>query len=179
MSEVAPLVASTAQIFVSLIFLAAALHKLRDPQRFVASLRDYRVLPATGVPAAAAIVGITEAAIVVGVWLPTLRAMAGAAAAGLLVVYGAAIAINLARGRREIDCGCTWARDGQPISLALVLRNAVLVLPCAWLAIGPGPSSQSLAAAAVALAAGVVLFVSLRTFETLAAHAPALRRLAD
>jgi hypothetical protein len=52
--------------------------------------------------------------------------------AGLLLVYGAGIAINLTRGRREIDCGCSLRR--RPIGRWMVVRNALLaaaLLVCA------------------------------------------------
>jgi hypothetical protein len=46
-------------------------------------------------------------------------------ALALFALYGAAITINLLRGRQHIDCGC--GGDGTPISWGLVLRNAVLL----------------------------------------------------
>src|SRR5262249_14927936 len=48
-------------------------------------------------------------------------------AAALLGLYAAAIAVNLARGRRHLDCGCTGPALRRPISGWLVLRNLVLV----------------------------------------------------
>jgi hypothetical protein len=47
----------------------------------------------------------------------------------LLIVYAAALATNLLRGRRQIDCGCglSGAAGGeQPLSWWLVARNVVL-----------------------------------------------------
>jgi hypothetical protein len=54
-------------------------------------------------------------------------ARGGLAAAALLALYSAAIVVNLARGRREIDCGCFGPAQRQPLSPALVLRNGVLI----------------------------------------------------
>ena len=48
------------------------------------------------------------------------------AAAILLLIVTAAVAINLWRGQRAIDCGC-GGMSSQPISWALVARNAVLI----------------------------------------------------
>jgi len=58
--------------------------------------------------------------------VPGARAAGLLSAATLLVVYGAAVAINLARGRRHIDCGCAGPAGRRPISGALVARNAAL-----------------------------------------------------
>ncbi len=49
------------------------------------------------------------------------------AAACLLCVYALAIGINLARGRRNIDCGCTGPATRQLLSGWLLARNAGLV----------------------------------------------------
>jgi hypothetical protein len=46
-------------------------------------------------------------------------------------MYGGALAVNLLRGRRQIDCGCglSGAAGGeQPLSWWLVARNVVLAL---------------------------------------------------
>src|SRR5439155_1412646 len=58
--------------------------------------------------------------------VPGARVAGLLAAASLLVVYGAAIAVNLARGRWDIDCGCAGPADRRPITGWLVARNAVL-----------------------------------------------------
>ena len=51
------------------------------------------------------------------------------AAAALLAAYGAAIGVNLARGRRHIDCGCVGPAARRPIGGWLVARNGVLAAP--------------------------------------------------
>ncbi|HEX2483833.1 MAG TPA: MauE/DoxX family redox-associated membrane protein, partial [Myxococcota bacterium] len=113
----------------ALLFGAAALHKLRDPAAFRTSLEAYGVLPAATAGAGAALVVAAEvaaAAHLVGA-APAQGGPAAAAgpllAAALLAVYGAAIAWNLARGRRELDCGCLGPAGRQPLSGWLVARN--------------------------------------------------------
>jgi hypothetical protein len=110
----------------ALLFLAAAAHKLRAPRRFVATLADYRVLPAPLVPAAAAAVVAVELGLAALVLLPGGGAAGLRGAAALLVVYGGGIAANLARGRRHIDCGCLGVAGRQPIGWWLVGRNVAL-----------------------------------------------------
>ena len=52
-------------------------------------------------------------------------AWGAAAGAALLGLYGTAIAVNLARGRRHIDCGCGGAAARREISAWLVARNGL------------------------------------------------------
>ena len=59
--------------------------------------------------------------------LAVARAWGLAGAAALLALYAAAIAVNLARGRRHLDCGCAGPALRRPISGWLVVRNLVLV----------------------------------------------------
>ena len=44
--------------------------------------------------------------------------------AGLFLLYGVAMAINLHRGRQFIDCGC--GDEPTPLGIGLLLRNAAL-----------------------------------------------------
>lgn len=102
----------------ALLLVSAASHKLRDREGFRAALAGYRLLPESF----AGLIVTAEIAIGIGL-LATPRA--GVAAAALLALYAGAIGVNLARGRREIDCGCA----GSPRALSgwLVARNLVLV----------------------------------------------------
>jgi len=120
----------------ALLFASAAWHKLRAPKAFATTLERYRLLPVAGVAPAAAVLGALEAAVAVWLVLP-LAAPAGAgfAAAALLALYSAAIAINLARGRREIDCGCSGPARRQPIRPWLLARNGVVAVAALALAL--------------------------------------------
>jgi hypothetical protein len=123
-----PVFDSTLRAALALLFLVAAAHKLRDLGRFRATLADYRVLPGGLVAPAAALVVAAELGVATALAVPAGRALGFAGAAGLLAVYAAAIAVNLVRGRRHIDCGCTGPAARRRISGWLVARNAVLAL---------------------------------------------------
>jgi hypothetical protein len=110
----------------ALLLASAALAKLRDLRAFTAALAGYRLLPAQLVAPAAAGFAVSELALALGLWQPALRASCALAAAALLALYGVAIATNLARGRRDVDCGCGGPLGRQTLSEALVLRNALL-----------------------------------------------------
>lgn len=106
------------------VFLRGAAHKFFDFTWFSHILAEYRILPAgVAVPAAGLLMGL-ELAVSLGLVVPQTRSIAALAAAGLLLLYAAAMAINLLRGRSRINCGCGGA--GQGISWFLVGRNVAL-----------------------------------------------------
>jgi len=131
------------------LFFAAASHKLRDRAGFGAALAGYRLLPGWSVPVAAVLLGVAE----IGLGFALLATpRAGAGAAGLLALYACAVGVNLARGRRHIDCGC--GGSPQPLSGWLVARN--LVLAAAFAACAAPSSARALAILdAVTIGAGV------------------------
>ena len=122
-----PIVHTALRAGLALLFAMAALHKLRDAASFRATLAEYRMVPQALVRATATIVIAVEVVVAVAVLRPGTYAAAGVAAAVLLCVYSVAIATNLARGRRHIDCGCLGPSSGQGLTPWLLIRNAALV----------------------------------------------------
>lgn len=110
----------------TLLFVWAASHKLRDREAFRTALADYELLPHRWLSSIAALLVGAELSFAVGLCIPGAAAAAACASAGLLALYAGAIGINLIRGRRDIDCGCAGPMRRQPISTALVLRNVAL-----------------------------------------------------
>jgi uncharacterized membrane protein YphA (DoxX/SURF4 family) len=122
-----PVVHLVMRLSLALLFATAARHKLGDLPRFRATLHAYRVLPAVTVAAAAVATVGAELVVAAALLLPWTRAGAALGAAVLLTVYTAAIVVNLARGRGDIDCGCGGPAARQPLSGWLVARNVALV----------------------------------------------------
>jgi hypothetical protein len=122
-----PVIAVTLRCLLTLMFAGAAWHKLADLTAFRIVLHDYRVVPPALVTPATALVVVTELG--VAATLPWTASAPAAAwlAMTLLAVYAIAIAINLARGRRTLDCGCAPSAYRQPLSEWLLLRNAALI----------------------------------------------------
>ncbi len=114
----------------SALWLSAAVHKLRHRVAFQGALAAYRLLPEAALPVLAWVLPGIEFAIGAALLAPATRALAGALGALTLAVYGLAIAINLRRGRRELDCGCLGFGRGSRVSWSLVTRNALLSLAC-------------------------------------------------
>jgi hypothetical protein len=117
---------------VGLIFLGAALAHVRHRGLLVGVVGNYRLLPLPLVKPVAVMLPMVELALGLAlVTAPFARAsaLAGLAAAALLGLFGAAMGINLRRGRGMIDCGCGHAALRQTLHRALVVRNLVLALP--------------------------------------------------
>ena len=125
-----PLITHAIGLGMSVLFLSAAWHKLSDIRRFETALRNYELLPAGCVAAAARLLPLMETILGIA-WLLSLSInIIAPASAGLLGIYTFAIAINVLRGRVHIDCGCGRPgadADEQPLTAWLVLRNAVLI----------------------------------------------------
>lgn len=122
-----PIIILTANYCVALLFLLACCGKLSAFSAFRATLEEYELLPKVVNTLAAAAIVVLEASIVVAACLPASANVAMLAAAVLLTIYASAIGVNLLRGRRDIDCGCTGPARRQLLSGWLVLRNLSLV----------------------------------------------------
>lgn len=125
MSEWVDAAALAFRFVLAFVFLNAALPKLLAPREFERAVANYAILPSV-------LVGP------VGRWLPRLELVcAGALFVGvvpapfsfvagvLLVLFTAAVAINLLRGRL-IDCGCYGATTRTRLTWSLAARDAAL-----------------------------------------------------
>jgi uncharacterized membrane protein YphA (DoxX/SURF4 family) len=122
-----PVAVWTARIVLAAVLAMAAFAKLRSLDEFVGVVHNYRVLPEFLVRPVAYALPPLEAAIALALLLEPTRRGAAIAAAALLAVFAVVMAVNLARGRVEIDCGCFAAALRQRISWALVGRNLALI----------------------------------------------------
>ena len=109
---------------VAMILFSAAWHKFSELDIFAGALDAYQLLPSVAVMSIARLFPCVEVAIALLVLIPATRPAGLVACAGLIAIYAVAIAVNLARGRHQIDCGC--GGDVHLLSWGLVLRNALL-----------------------------------------------------
>jgi len=116
-----------ASLFLAWLFMTAGWHKVKDPHHYAAVIAAYELplLPASRQLAFS--VGVVELLLAAGLLSNTTRPAAALAAAVLLAVYAVAMAVNLFRGKRNIDCGCSGPAGRQPLSGWLLSRNVVLV----------------------------------------------------
>ena len=123
-----PTLPHIAAALLAIVFLGGAWQKLRDLAALAGAVEQYRLLPdAWAAGAARTLLAAEFAAGLLLLPLPT-RGAGALLAALLLAAVTLAVAINLLRGRRAIDCGCGGAEGGQHLSWGLVLRNALLGL---------------------------------------------------
>jgi uncharacterized membrane protein YphA (DoxX/SURF4 family) len=121
-----PALSLAATLLLGVIFAAAAVAKLRAPDQFEDVVRNYRLLPDPLVRPVVHGLPLVELAAAAGLTLPVTRPLAAAVLVLLLLAFAAAMAVNLRRGRRDIDCGCHLGLLKQRISWALVARNLLL-----------------------------------------------------
>ena len=126
-------------IGIALLFATAGWHKLRSLEAFAEVFAAYRVLPGGWGRRAAWLIPCLELATAGALPWEMTRRWALTAAIGLLTAYAAGLGLNLARGRRELDCGCGTIGSRRSIAgwmvwrnLALALISAIAALPWAW-----------------------------------------------
>ncbi|SFF91494.1 Methylamine utilisation protein MauE [Novosphingobium sp. CF614] len=170
-----------AAIGCGLIFLTAGIEKARHRHVLPGVIANYRILPPALVGPAS--IGLPPLECVVGImllsgWTPA-PVIAGAA---LLMVFAAAMAVNLLRGRRAITCGCGRLDLRQHLRWPSVARNALLAAlllasPAFADPLDPIPlDPMSIASAAFG---GIAIWIANLLFEaigTLAATAVSMHR---
>ncbi|HET7774848.1 MAG TPA: MauE/DoxX family redox-associated membrane protein [Azospira sp.] len=144
----------------SVLLILGASQKLRDLPLFAAVVENYQILPAALSWPAAVLVAVAE--LLAGIGLPFLpwRAPAAALASLLLLLVTAAVAVNLWRGRDDIDCGCGGISRQPGLSWALVGRNGLLLLLLALTATG-SPSRPLLWIDYFSVSAGTLALLAL------------------
>ncbi len=157
------------RVCVGLVFVMAAVQKAQGWKLLPGVISNYRLLPRFTVPVAAALLPPVELAL--GLLLLSAQAMPWAqfAAILLLVLFAAAMAINIRRGRTHIDCGCGQSFLKQSLRWSLVARNgalALLLLPSLWASLLP----MSLVLSGVA--GGLAFFLLYLVLNTLSALPP-------
>lgn len=121
-----PLISLVVATGLALLFAVAVTHKLSAWSQFRETLANYRLLPAALVGLFAVAIVVVEVLIVIGCILPVTRADAALLAIVMLLVYAAAMAMNLSRGRVLVDCGCGGFGQRQPLEWWMVRRNVLL-----------------------------------------------------
>jgi uncharacterized membrane protein YphA (DoxX/SURF4 family) len=109
----------------ALSFGASGLAKLRDPAGFAQGLKRYRVLPSWMGGPAAALVIVVELLLAAGFATGFFLRWVAVAALVLLAGFGAAVAVNLRRGR-DFPCLCFGARSEDRISRWSLARIGLL-----------------------------------------------------
>lgn len=138
------------------MWLISGADKLRNLRRFEAALSAYDLLPSKQLlrPAAysIALIELAMGVLAVARWTGT-----GPSSAILLLIYSAAVGVNLFRGRRGIDCGCSFSRTSPlRISEWLIARNLLLASLGFAMVLPVGPRAMAVGDA-LTVAAGVAI----------------------
>jgi len=159
-----------------IVFIEAGLAKLRHRDLLPGVVANYRLLPETLVAPFSAVLPVVELGLGLGLVASVLTggslAWLALPAAALLLVFAAAMAINIRRGRRAIDCGCGRSQLRQPLRWGLVARNIALALVVAVHALSALDDARApFVNVALAVMAGTVLWAMVLLFNALAALA--------
>lgn len=132
----------TARLLLAVMFVVAGSAKLADRAGAARAFEEFGA-PARIAPTLAIALPTLELVLALGL-LSTATVWPSAIGSGaLLLLFGAAIAISLARGRTP-DCHCFGQLHSAPAGPSTLIRNGVLAAIAGWLAwisIGdPGPS---------------------------------------
>jgi hypothetical protein len=155
------------RVCVGLVFLLAAAQKASHWKILSGVIANYRLLPRAMVAPAAALLPPLE--MLVAILLLSALAMPWTALASiaLLALFAAAMAINLKRGRDQIDCGCGQSFLKQSLRWTLVIRNAALAALLLPLFAVTEPVPQTVLSGVSAGLAFFLLYLLLNTLSAL------------
>ena len=169
-----PLLHLVIALGMAVLLLCASFHKLADFAAFRRILVDYEVLP-KGIVTPAAVVLVSLEVILGAAWLLQFRpTMLIAATVFLLACYTGGIALNLARDRVHISCGC-GGHDGQPLSVWMLPRNLLLISAAMFAGLPMHERPLGLVDALTAAAALLILVLIYIAVSQLLVNAAAIR----
>lgn len=123
-----PVIGNVIEGCFAMLFALACMHKLHDLKAFGAVFSAYGVVPGMLVRPISVVTALGELTVAVALTMPSVDREADWVAAALLLVYGAAMAVSLLRGRHDLRCGCLGSGRNGRISGALVSRNVLMAL---------------------------------------------------
>lgn len=162
----------------ALLFAQAALQKWRSLSHFEAVVSAYRLSSGAVTAMLKWLVPSIESGVAVALLFSTSRSLGVIVGAAVLVLYAGGIALNLKRGRVDLDCGCAGARDRRPIAPWMVVRNVVMAV--CLLPLGVAWSTRTLDAIDWLSIGGALVIIGLLylTLDRLFGQVmPAVRRL--
>ncbi len=106
-----------------IVFASAGFMKLVDRPRFAAAVRGYRLVPDRVTAPLSWLPPVTELLTGIGLIAAFPPRWSPVAAAALSLLFGLAVVINLARGNRNIACGCFGSSEDHQIGWGIVGRN--------------------------------------------------------
>jgi Methylamine utilisation protein MauE len=157
--------------FEAVLLLASGLHKMLRRERSQAAVRELAGVPRHWAPAAVVAVAAVELLASLLLWMPSYRVAGGTLAVLIWGGYLALILRAIARGRRDVDCGCTFGAAQRPLGAYHVARNGVLTGVAVLVAAGSAAGASGSVLASQILAA-LVLFALYGALDQVMALTP-------
>lgn len=130
-------ITTVARLVIGAVFIVAALDKIIAPDEFAKSILNYLIVPDQLINLMALVLPWLELlcgiALVLGMWVRTSAAIAGA----LLVIFIVAVASAMLQGL-DINCGCFSQKgEGTKVGWPKVFENIGLTTLAVWMVIFP------------------------------------------
>ncbi|MDA5195054.1 MauE/DoxX family redox-associated membrane protein [Govanella unica] len=153
------------------LLLMAAVHKLSDRSRMLEAVTSLSGLSAGLAPVALTVMAALEAAAAILLLWPQTAMLGAGIAVAIWGGYLGMIVNAIARGRRHLDCGCSFGKRHGAIGGFDVLRNLVLI-SFAGLVMAASPASHAFADPTAILAAlgFVLLYIAAEQLAVLAVY---------
>lgn len=171
-----PVLSWVVRLVLAAVFATAAISKLAALGPFEGIVRNYRILPERLVVPFARSLPVVELAAALGLLFEPVRPAAAITCALLLLAFMLAMAINIRRGRTDIDCGCFIGHSRQRIGWPLVIRNGVLVLAAGLALAAPASRPLILLDYVTIITATLTLALGLTALSRMLELAPPTRR---
>ncbi len=172
------LTATIAALMMSCLFVVGGYQKLANPHYFHLVLRDYEVVPESWSGPLARLVPLLELGAGLVVPVSSMREAGLLVIAFLMLIYTAAMALNIYRGRADLDCGCAGPGQVQAVSGWLVVRNAALLAMILFSVFAPQSESLDFLGWSLALFGAVLASLIYHAINQLIANHNLLRRIA-
>ena len=125
---VAELLATQLAAFLALLLATTAAHKGWRFAHARSVAHEFAGVPRAAAPAAVLFASLLEAGAAVLLIVPSGRASGAWISTLVLSGYLALIVRAIAKGRRDVDCGCSFAPSRHPLGAFHIVRNAALAL---------------------------------------------------
>lgn len=114
------------RVILSWVFLSAAYGKIKNLEYFENIVKNYKIIPKVLYKPFTHLLPWLELIIGLMILIGWYTQVAMIVYAVLLLVFLLAMGINLARGRANMDCGCSGGRHSQSIGYKSIIRNLSL-----------------------------------------------------
>jgi hypothetical protein len=158
--------------FLGLLLAASGAHKFLRKDRARAAAREFAGVPGRLAPAAVAVMAGAELLAGLALWVPEFRGAGAALAALIWGGYWLLMLRAIARGAREVDCGCTFGAAHRTLGAFQILRSAALAAAAALVAVACAACGADLFTATQILAAFALLALYVALDQAMALKPP-------